>query len=211
MRIIYKHDIDWYLKLSEESDSIERMLDDNEIDITGWDLRKSLRLLKKSNGALLERIQSPIIYKADQGFLDGINALAKDCFSPIACIWHYLNMGKTAMDALQEERYKLKKLFYALRAAMACKWILDRQEIVPIVFTKMVDELDLEKELSSRIYELIEFKSTVGEACLHSGEEMILTFIQDSFQRAEEEYRELSGAKFDPKALDSFFIDTLGK
>src|SRR5690606_32395753 len=75
IRIIYVHKKDWYLSLSEKKDSIELMFENNDIDISGWDLRKSLRLLQKSNPPLLERIQSPIVYKSDNTFLAEINEL----------------------------------------------------------------------------------------------------------------------------------------
>ena len=55
IRIIYLHKKDWYLSLNELKDSIDMMFENNDIDITGWDLRKSLKLLRKSNAALLER------------------------------------------------------------------------------------------------------------------------------------------------------------
>ncbi len=141
VRIIYKHHKDWYLSLTEERDTIEYFLDNNEIDISGWDLRKSLRLLAKSNAPLLERIQSPIIYKADKEFLVGINSVAQKAYSRIATIHHYLSMAKKALDDVAgTEEYKLKRFFYALRASVACLWILDREEIPPIEFAKMLDE-----------------------------------------------------------------------
>ncbi|HAN77121.1 MAG TPA: hypothetical protein DCQ31_04775 [Bacteroidales bacterium] len=40
VRLIYKHKTDWYLSLTEPKDSIELMLDDNLIDISGWELRR---------------------------------------------------------------------------------------------------------------------------------------------------------------------------
>ena len=67
IRIIYVHKKDWYLSLNERKDSIELMFENNDIDITGWDLRKSLRLLHKSNPPLLERIQSPINLYMENG------------------------------------------------------------------------------------------------------------------------------------------------
>jgi len=69
IRIIYVHNTDWYLNLTEEKDSIELMLENNDIDISGWELKKSLNLLRKSNAAMLERIQSPIVYKKDDEFI----------------------------------------------------------------------------------------------------------------------------------------------
>lgn len=94
VRIIYKHEKKWYLSLVEEKDTIELFLENNELDITGWELRKSLRLLWKSNPALLERIQSPIIYKVNTDFLEGITMVAQAAYSRIATIHHYSSMAK---------------------------------------------------------------------------------------------------------------------
>src|SRR3954468_4332579 len=67
VRMIYVHEPDWYLSLSEGKDAIEAM--DGDLDVTGWDFRKCLRLLWKSNGTLLERIQSPIVYRDTAGLI----------------------------------------------------------------------------------------------------------------------------------------------
>lgn len=123
VRIIYVHDVDWYLSLKEKKDTIEWMLENNDLDITGWDLRKVLRLLWKSNPPLLERIQSPIIYRVDEKFLKDINTLATSYYSKIATMHHYLSMAKKTFEELNPQEYKLKKLFYALRNSTACKWI----------------------------------------------------------------------------------------
>jgi predicted nucleotidyltransferase len=115
IRLIYMHEKDWYLSLSEKKDTIERMLDNNEIDISGWDLRKCLRLLKKSNPPLLERIQSPILYKTDNNFLLRINEIAKTAYSRIASAHHYLGIAKKHIDEVKDrDEYKLKKFFLCI-------------------------------------------------------------------------------------------------
>jgi predicted nucleotidyltransferase len=43
-------------------DTIEQPID-GLLDISGWDLRKALQLLRKSNPPLLEWFQSPIVYR----------------------------------------------------------------------------------------------------------------------------------------------------
>ena len=45
IRIIYIHKLDWYLSINIPKDTIELMLENNDIDISGWELRKSLSLL----------------------------------------------------------------------------------------------------------------------------------------------------------------------
>jgi len=206
IRIIYVHKKDWYLSLTEEKDTIELMLENNEIDITGWDLRKSLRLLVKSNPPLLERVQSPIIYTCDEGFLKGINELAKNAYSRRATIHHYLSMAKKSYDLIvDKEEYKLKKFFYALRASVATMWILEREEIPPIVFQQMLDGLNIREGLVSRIKQLIELKATLGETYLHKGEHELIEFMQVCLQRAERDSGILPVSKPSMEGLNSFF------
>jgi len=210
VRMIYKHQKDWYLNLTEEKDTIEYFLDNNEIDISGWDLRKSLRLLWKSNPPLLERIQSPIIYKVDKDFLTGINTVAQKTYSRIATIHHYSSMAKKAFEEVENtEDYKLKKLFYALRASVACLWILENEEIPPIEFGKMLNGLVLSANLKTRIGELIEIKSTISETYLHKGEKKLLEFIKACIERADNESQKLPASKGQMSDLNDFFIKTL--
>lgn len=211
VRVIYKHDKDWYLSLNEEKDTIEYFLENNEIDISGWDLRKSLRLLWKSNPPLLERIQSPIIYLADSDFITGINIVAKETYSRIATIHHYLSMAKKSLDeVLSSNEYKLKKFFYALRASVACLWILEKEDIPPIEFRKMINGLDLPPHLINRIDELIQIKSTISEKYVHTGEQELINFMQNCIERADKESKNLPASNGQIESLNKFFRKTLG-
>ena len=210
IRVIYLHQEDWYLGLGEKKDSFERMLENNDLDITGWDLRKSLRLLKKSNAPLLERIQSPIIYRADTQFVADILELSKQFYSKIATIYHYLSMAKKIFEEVKSgNEYKLKKLFYALRTAVACKWILESDQIPPIEFSRMISGLKIEKGLKSKIADLISLKSTYSEAYFHKGESEIFDFIETIIAEADQKASHLPAAKGNIKELDRFFIKTL--
>ncbi len=211
VRIIYKHHKDWYLSLTEEKDTIECFYENNDIDISGWDLRKCLRLMWKSNPPLLERIQSPIIYQVDKDFQVGINSIAQNTYSRIATIHHYLSMAKKALDeVVSSNDYKLKRFFYALRASVACLWILDKEEIPPIEFGKMVSGLDLSDNLTNRINELIELKSTISETYLHNGEQDLIKFMESCLERADNESKSLPASKGQMSELNEFFRNTLG-
>ena len=54
IRFIYRHPPAWYLSVRERRDVIELPLDANNFDVSGWDLRKTLRLFLKSNPSLYE-------------------------------------------------------------------------------------------------------------------------------------------------------------
>ncbi len=206
VRIVYVHEKDWYLSLTEKKDTMQQMLENNEIDITGWDLRKSLRLLVKSNPALLERIQSTIVYRQNDEFSKSIGELAKYSYSRVSTIHHYLSMAKKFFaDIVGKEEYKLKKLFYALRSATACLWILEKQQMPPINFLQMIDDLDIDEGLVNRINQLITLKSTQSESYFHSGEPELFTFIQHCISSAETDASSLPSAKSDLNQLDQFF------
>lgn len=61
VRFIYVHPKDAYLRLQKHRDVIELPIND-ALDINGWDLTKTLRLLHKSNPTLFEWGASPIVY-----------------------------------------------------------------------------------------------------------------------------------------------------
>ncbi|MFO0121331.1 MAG: DNA polymerase beta superfamily protein, partial [Inhella sp.] len=71
-RFIYANTSDWYLsvKLEDKRDVIEYPITD-EIDLNGWDVRKALRLFARSNPAIVEWIQPPIVYLERGNFARG--------------------------------------------------------------------------------------------------------------------------------------------
>ncbi len=210
VRLIYRHEPDWYLSLSEKNDTIEAMLEDRELDIVGWDVRKCLRLLWKSNAAILERIQSPIIYRQAPSFVAGIHEIAPSHYSRIATMHHYLSMAKGMFWEVEgQENYKLKKLFYALRTAVASRWIMLREDIPPIRFDLMIRGLDLPAGLIAQIEALIAFKATTDESYLHTGEPELMAFIQSCIAQAEAVAPTLPGAGKPRAELDSFFLQTI--
>jgi len=212
IRLIYVHKSDWYLDLSEGKDSIERMLDNNDIDITGWDLRKTLKLLRKSNASVLERAQSSIVYHSDEEFMEEFRALIPQFYSKIATMHHYWSMAAKFNDELQNEsEYRLKKFFYTLRSALVCKWIMERDEVPPIEFAKIYQELGLDRSLITRIDELIAMKATQSEAYMHSGEAELLKLIGNCIREAREVKNELPSAKGETDFLSRVFRKYIAK
>lgn len=206
IRLIYVHKKDWYLTLSEPKDTVERMLDNNDIDISGWELKKSLKLLRKSNASLLERIQSPIVYQSDTAFINDLLPLAQSHYSKIATMHHYLSMSKKFYSELHtEETFKLKKFFYTLRSAFVCKWILDKEEMPPIEFDKIYKNLGLEPSIIADIEALIQLKSTISESYVHSGEHGLLSLIQSFINEADAVKYDLPSSNGSHEELNAFF------
>lgn len=210
IRIIYMHEKDWYLSLNDKKDSIELMFENRDFDISGWDLKKSLKLLWKSNAAIMERIQSPIIYAENRVFVDEIKILASKTYSKIASMHHYLSMAKNMYEDVQKnDQVKLKKLFYALRTSMACQWIIKKDEIVPIEFKNMLENLAVNSTTKSLIYELIDLKSEKSESYSHEQIPEINQLIESYIHQAQELALSLPSSKANMDDMNAFFIKML--
>jgi hypothetical protein len=79
VRFLYVHRRDWYLSVEDRRDVIEQPISD-DLDVSGWELRKALRLLRKSNPPLLEWLKSPVVYRHDPVFAAEFGALATEFY-----------------------------------------------------------------------------------------------------------------------------------
>jgi uncharacterized protein len=148
VRFIYTHALDWYLRVSEQRDVIE-VAGPNLLDASGWELRKTLRLFAKCNLALNEWLNSPVIYQEAAGFRSQMQALIPSFFNPIAAVHHYMSMARVAYDACSTDGViRTKKLFYALRALLACRWIERHLSQPPTEFARLVEEMATESQRS---------------------------------------------------------------
>ena len=113
VRFIYTRPVEWYLSIDEKRDVIEIPIDER-LDINGWDLKKALRLIRKTNPPLLEWLGSPIIYYEKYSVVSQLRQFAQKYYSPSACLYHYLHMARgNFRDYLQGDVVWVKKYFYA--------------------------------------------------------------------------------------------------
>ena len=139
VRFIYVHRPEWYLSVEPHRDVIELPIS-GLLDVNGWELRKSLRLLRKSNPALLEWLSSPIVYRERPSIMRGYRALLPSYYSAIACMHHYLSMAqRNFREYLQTEQVRTKKYLYVLRPVLACRWIEAGLGVVPMQFATLCE------------------------------------------------------------------------
>jgi predicted nucleotidyltransferase len=162
VRFIYVHNYDWYLSINEKKDNIETILP-NDIDLSGWELKKALLLFRKSNPPLLEWLRSPIIYKEDFTTATQFRNAVKTYFNPKSCLYHYLHMANGNYNAyFKEEIVRLKKYFYVLRPILACLWIERTNEMAPMEFDILINTEISKSDLKSEINKLL-LKKKSGE------------------------------------------------
>ncbi|UPG91232.1 nucleotidyltransferase domain-containing protein [Luteibacter aegosomaticola] len=209
-RFIYVHRPEWYLSVSleEQRDVIEYPIVD-EMDINGWDVRKALRLFRRSNPGFVEWIQSPIIYERSGPFHDEARALLGEVYSVERGTYHYRSMAKTNYRGyLRDELVPLKKYFYVLRPLLAVRWLERYGKPAPIEFETLRTVIDPGTSLQKAIDDLLAVKRESPEMGLSPRIPPIQSFIEDELERLEHTVPphqvRLSGSKEDT-ALSSLF------
>ncbi|WP_374347222.1 nucleotidyltransferase domain-containing protein [Chitinimonas sp.] len=178
VRFIYVHQPEWYLRVEAQRDVIEVPISD-ELDICGWELRKALQLMRRSNPTLFEWLDSPVVYREDAPLAARLRALAPDFFSERKGRWHYLAMAKNNFRGyLQGETVRLKKYLYVLRPLLAARWIDAGRGMPPMRFADLADAMVDEPQLRAEIRQLLAIKMAAGEAELGARFEQIHAFIE---------------------------------
>ncbi len=160
VRFIYVRKKEDYLCLDEKSDVIELPIDE-VFDISGWDIKKALKLLYKSNPSLLEWFASPIVYKETKE-ASYIREVIPLYFSQKKSYHHYQNMAKTLLKYMNKEKVPVKKYLYILRCILSSQYIIHNKKQPPIEIEKLI-EYELPNELREDINKLLMIKKNSNE------------------------------------------------
>ncbi|MEY8760873.1 nucleotidyltransferase domain-containing protein [Chryseobacterium tongliaoense] len=206
IRFIYRHKKDWYLSPWDKDETIEFMTED-DLDGSGWDLKKTFHLLLKSNAALLSWFYSPIVYMENKKFVELFRPLADSCFSPIAVSYHYLSMSKKYLEACRSEKVKLKSYFYCLRTTLTGKWIREKGTVPPVLFSDLLVLVD--DFTKAKIENLVALKATKGESYEHPNDWELFRLLEKMVLENEEGAKGLSGGKADKREMERVFREIL--
>ncbi len=187
VRFIYCRSESWYysVNVEEKRDVLEYAITD-EIDLNGWDLRKALRLLVRSNPTVVEWLQSPIEYLSYGRFRKAALELLAKAFAPASGIHHYRSMAKTNYRGyLKADLVPLKKYFYVMRPLLAVHWIERHSAAPPIEFQKLLSGLEGRNDLLSDISTLLEKKRVSAEMDMAVPLPRLNQFIESELERLE--------------------------
>ena len=185
IRFLYYHPVEWYLSVYTPGRDVIDTNDfpiEGDLDFAGWDIRKALTLLRKSNPPLLEWLESPIVYKCHP-IVWKIKEAAALYYSNYSAVYHYLQMASNNQKKyLDSKIVNYKKYFYVLRPILSCHWIMQDKGQVPMKFDTLVNEIVTDPELKFAISVLIVKKREGLE--IGEGEQIpvISKFIKESFK-----------------------------
>ena len=203
IRFIFIQPRQSYLSIHDGTASIDLPLQ-GDLDAGGWDVRKAARLLGKSNGALVEWLHSPVVYRAEPGFLDRWRSVAREVFSPHACCGHYRGLAKQMLlGKLDAETVRAKDYLYALRALLAASWVTAGKGIPPIPFAELLEIAP--HDIRSLVPGLLAHKARTAESERMERLPVLDDFLRLQLEQVSHEMDSLTNGPDDTTVLDRLF------
>jgi len=92
-RFVYVHEKEWYLSIFDKPEFIEYDTD-KIFDVNGWDLKKFVLHIIKSNAVMFEWLTSNEFYIRNEPITILLQGLAEQFFNPVAVSHHYLSLAQ---------------------------------------------------------------------------------------------------------------------
>jgi len=211
VRFIYLSPLRDYLTVFPCRDVIENadiVSPDPLLDFSGWDFRKFLGLVHKSNPVCFEWMQSLIVYH-EADVWKRVRQLVVPFFSPKAAMHHYLSMARhnyrEHMRDGSSPSVKLKKYLYITRPLLCCRWI-ERDPAAgppPMPFIDALNAANLSSDLRAAIDALVERKKAAEELDEGAAVPVIYQFVDAELARLPSVADAMPGARGSLHELDS--------
>lgn len=212
VRFIYVHAPDWYLGLAPEErrDVLETGTEhraEGVLDLSGWELRKALKLFRISNPPLLEWLSSPQVYCERGSLAERLRKAAPHSVSLLRIWHHYRSMAKKNMAHYQKHGPTIKGWFYVLRPLLAARWVEERRAIPPMRFDLLLEGSRCDPEFRAEVTELVARKKEGNEKEAFTPPPRIAAFAEA--ETARQDRPDLPAAASEPENLNALFRDIL--
>lgn len=209
IRFIYIRQLTDYVAINDKPDTIEFPIINN-LDFSGWDLKKFLLHVYKSNGVMFEWLQSPVVYDEIDGFQNMNMKLSKMYFRPKSTLHHYLGLTKnTYLDIKETDKVKIKRYFYALRPILAARYIADNNDIPPMDINSLLQKVDGMMNIKVVIRDLMKEKEKQNEGFLINRIPEIDNYLEKEIMNLNEVANNLADDKLPPDKLNQYFYQTV--
>jgi uncharacterized protein len=189
VRFIYAHPADVYLSIKPPRDVIECPID-GLLDVNGWDIRKALRLLVRSNAVVLEWLRSPVRYRDSDLVTAQLLAFARETSYLPAVTYHYDRLARRSFDDLVSSSgpVRFKTYCYALRPVMALLWLRLRAQPPPMDLPSLLQGIPVADHVRQAILELVDRKAAATEQGLMTRVPILDDFIADVLAEKERRF-----------------------
>ena len=211
VRFVYKRRIPDYLRLDGRSDTVDWK--NGDMDMSGWDLDKFLRLVRGSNPSAFEWLGSPIIYR-ENAHWDLVRKLSDKCFDPVSAAHHHVGMARSNMKAhFKGDSVPAKRYLYVIRSIFAGTYALRHFKQIPVPFSELYQDQywQLDSDISNAIDGLLEQKRSNRENGVQTRNDGLEEWIEDSLRDIEVKARGYRHREKPPwSEFDLIFLKFLG-
>ena len=175
VRFVYLHEPTQYLALSTPRDTIE--YHEDNIDIHGIDVRKAIHYIYIGEPSIYEWAFSPIQYKTKSAWKD-IEGLAFAELDVGAVGHKYYGIAKTAYysDIRGITEVRVKKYLYCVRSLLACQYVLEKKEPVPLNMQLLMSNY-LPESLLSTLQKYLSVRGDNSDAILSNRKYELEDFV----------------------------------
>jgi len=202
IRFIFVRSPERYLRLNPPKDAFD-VHGDGDLDLGGWDIRKCAELMRKSNPPLLEWLDSPIVYRADDQVTPELVRLRSVYFDPKKTVHHYLRMAVRVYESyLDEDEPKRKKYLYVLRPLACVRHIALHAGQPPTEFDRVLHRIDWPARVIDAVSRLVTEKRNGDELGRARRDTVLDELIQSELQAATQLAESLAPNEIDNAQLD---------
>lgn len=139
VRFIYVHCPEWYFSIVKEEDTIEMMMEDEHLDIEGYDLKKALFLLAKTNPIESDWLHSKDYFIVDESFMEAMLTFEAQCYNSHHAMYHFYSISVKHNQRYLDEKVTLKRFIYYMRGLLSCRWVEQHKSHPPVNVDELID------------------------------------------------------------------------
>jgi predicted nucleotidyltransferase len=207
VRFLYVHHPGHYMTVWDQRDVIEWGVEDPSLDITGWDVKKALRLMARGNASVGEWLRSPLVYQ----WRFDLTADLQDLETKIDrrnYAWHYYGMAMGNFQKyLQGPEVSHKKYLYVLRPIAAANLVLRGQPLSTAMYPELPHHLPgVDSLVGGKVESLVRAKRQGDEMMIGPASEWLNAYVR---QELDEIKLGLEGIPGESRHLDPIDVDTV--
>ena len=194
-RFIYVNKAERYLSILEIDEFIEYELDET-YDIKGYDLKRVLKYIMKSQATINEWLSSNVVYIKNDPITNKLSELATDFFNPIPISYHYLSLAKKMLAEITvADEAKIKKYFYILRPIANLSYIQQYGKMPYMEYDKTLDATNPPSDVFTAIQALKDQKAMLLEHDKIPQHTFLIDYFKSEISRFESSLKEMKHEK----------------
>lgn len=194
--------------------TLEYMNEEEALDAEGFDLKKALTLLTKTNPIESDWLHSKEFFICDDDFLRAMLQFESDCYNIKSAMYHFYSISVKHNDRYLQKEITLKRFIYYMRGLLACRWIENYGTHPSVNLDELIDATITDNEfVRTQAHALLALKRS-GKQYDNSGvHEELVNYMNEMRQHYEDllpQYRN-EKPQFDSSVMSRFLMDIVKK